>query len=93
MSNREIADELIVSQNTVIRHVSNIYSKTGCSSRAEATLFAVQLGVAGQGVGLALQNRQDLNPNAELFLKLLPDIFRHGSGGGRYCFIELIEVS
>ena len=43
-SNQEIADELIISVNTVIRHVSNIFSKTGASNRAEAATYANQKG-------------------------------------------------
>jgi DNA-binding NarL/FixJ family response regulator len=39
-SNSEIAEELVISYNTVIRHVSNIYAKLGASNRAEAVDFA-----------------------------------------------------
>jgi pimeloyl-ACP methyl ester carboxylesterase/DNA-binding CsgD family transcriptional regulator len=39
-SNAHIAEELVISQNTVIRHVSNIYAKTGATNRAEATSYA-----------------------------------------------------
>ena len=45
-SNHEIADELVISQNTVIRHVSNIYAKTGAANRAQATAYAKDHGVA-----------------------------------------------
>ncbi|MDA0232862.1 MAG: LuxR C-terminal-related transcriptional regulator, partial [Chloroflexi bacterium] len=41
-SNREIAERLFISQHTVNRHVSNIFSKAGCANRSEATLFAVR---------------------------------------------------
>jgi pimeloyl-ACP methyl ester carboxylesterase/DNA-binding CsgD family transcriptional regulator len=44
-SNREIADELVLSVNTVIRHVSNIYAKTGAANRAEATAYAAKQGL------------------------------------------------
>jgi DNA-binding CsgD family transcriptional regulator/pimeloyl-ACP methyl ester carboxylesterase len=44
-SNREIADALVLSVNTVIRHVSNIYAKTGAANRAEATAFAAKQGL------------------------------------------------
>ena len=46
MTNREIGEALFISENTVIRHVSNIFSKTGSSNRAEATAYAVRQGVA-----------------------------------------------
>lgn len=45
LSNREISEELFTSQNTVIRHVSHIFSKTGCANRADATLCAVRTGL------------------------------------------------
>ena len=41
-SNREIADELSISEKTVARHVSNIFDKLGVSSRAAATAWAYQ---------------------------------------------------
>jgi pimeloyl-ACP methyl ester carboxylesterase/DNA-binding CsgD family transcriptional regulator len=45
-SNAEIAEELVISQNTVIRHVSNIYAKTGAANRAQATAYAKDHGIA-----------------------------------------------
>jgi len=42
LSNRAIADELIISRSTVDFHVSNILSKLGVSSRTEAVAFAIQ---------------------------------------------------
>ena len=44
-SNQETADLLFISFNTVARHVSNIFSKTGCSNRAEAASYANQHGL------------------------------------------------
>lgn len=41
-SNREIADELVISERTVARHVSNIFTKLGVSSRAAATAFGLK---------------------------------------------------
>jgi DNA-binding CsgD family transcriptional regulator len=41
-SNREIAAELVISHHTVRRHVQNIFSKVGVSSRAAATAFAFE---------------------------------------------------
>jgi DNA-binding NarL/FixJ family response regulator len=41
-TNRAIADELFLSERTVARHVSNIFTKLGVSSRAAATAYAYQ---------------------------------------------------
>ena len=41
-TNREIAGELHVSAKTVGRHVENLYTKIGVSSRAAAAVFAMQ---------------------------------------------------
>ena len=46
MTNRAIAAELFISEKTVARHVSNIFTKLGLSSRAEATAYAFKHGVA-----------------------------------------------
>jgi DNA-binding CsgD family transcriptional regulator len=39
-TNREVADRLVISEKTVARHVSNIFSKLGVASRAGATAYA-----------------------------------------------------
>jgi DNA-binding CsgD family transcriptional regulator len=39
-SNQQIADELVISLNTVRRHVSNIFDKTGATNRVEAATYA-----------------------------------------------------
>ena len=44
-SNREIGDELFITSNTVARHVSNIFAKTGVSNRAEAAAYASRQGL------------------------------------------------
>jgi len=46
-SNRAIAEALFISPNTVLRHVSNIFAKTGVANRAEAAAYATREGLAG----------------------------------------------
>jgi DNA-binding NarL/FixJ family response regulator len=41
-TNKSIATELVLSERTVERHVSNIFTKLGVSSRAAATAFAYE---------------------------------------------------
>jgi ATP/maltotriose-dependent transcriptional regulator MalT len=41
-TNRDIAAELVISEHTVARHLQNIFTKLGVSSRAAATAFAVE---------------------------------------------------
>jgi len=42
LSNREMARQLFISEGTVHHHVQHIYHKVGVSTRAAATLFAMQ---------------------------------------------------
>jgi DNA-binding CsgD family transcriptional regulator len=41
-SNRAIAEKLVLSEKTVARHISNIYTKLGLSSRSAATAYAYE---------------------------------------------------
>jgi pimeloyl-ACP methyl ester carboxylesterase/DNA-binding CsgD family transcriptional regulator len=46
-SNQQIADELVISLNTVQHHVGNILSKTGAVNRTEAAGYARDRGLTG----------------------------------------------
>jgi NarL family two-component system response regulator LiaR len=54
MSNSQIASELVISENTVKGHVSNILSKLHLADRTQAAVFAWQQGIvrrtAGDGI-------------------------------------------
>jgi DNA-binding CsgD family transcriptional regulator/tetratricopeptide (TPR) repeat protein len=47
-TNQEIADRLVISLNTVLRHVSNIFAKTNTTNRTEAAAWAIRNLIASQ---------------------------------------------
>jgi DNA-binding CsgD family transcriptional regulator/pimeloyl-ACP methyl ester carboxylesterase len=46
LSNREIADVLVISPRTVERHIENIYAKIGVNNRVQASAYAISNGLA-----------------------------------------------
>ena len=46
LQNKEIADELVISERTVSTHVSNILSKLQLANRTQAALYALKEGLA-----------------------------------------------
>jgi DNA-binding CsgD family transcriptional regulator len=47
-SNKDIASILVISLNTVERHLANIYTKLGIRGRAEAAAYAVRTGLTSR---------------------------------------------
>lgn len=47
LSNRAVAETLVLSEKTVARHLANIYTKLGISSRSSATAYAYDHGLVG----------------------------------------------
>jgi DNA-binding NarL/FixJ family response regulator len=48
LSNKEIAELLVISRKTAGNHVEHIYGKIGVSNRARASLFAVKHGLMSE---------------------------------------------
>ena len=45
LSNKEIAKHLVISPKTAGNHIEHIYTKIGASTRAKASVFAMQHGL------------------------------------------------
>jgi DNA-binding NarL/FixJ family response regulator len=49
LTNRQIADALMISEKTVSVHISNVLSKLGLASRTQAALYAARIGLIPPG--------------------------------------------
>lgn len=49
LSNREIADKLVISEKTVKTHISSLLGKLGLEDRTRLAIYAIKHGLAGEG--------------------------------------------
>ncbi len=63
-SNKEIARQLFISSNTVKVHVRNIFAKIGASTRTEAAMYAVRIGLV-QSPGIEADGITQAKPSSE----------------------------
>jgi len=52
LSNREISEQLCISENTIFGHVANILHKLGLESRTQAALYAIRRGLVNMSTSL-----------------------------------------
>ena len=71
LSNKEIAERLVISRKTAGHHVEHIYAKTGTTNRALASLFAANHGLIPDPSEPALEPAA-LTPGS----RLLPPVAR-----------------
>jgi NarL family two-component system response regulator LiaR len=63
-SNKQIADQLNISRNTVRRHMQNVLKKLGAANRTEAVVIAVQYGLVQQAEVSDLRRQLDVTTQA-----------------------------
>lgn len=58
LSNRDIAERLVISPRTAEHHVQDVYARIGASTRAAAALFAMEHGLLGPNTGAEDRRRR-----------------------------------
>ncbi len=64
-SNKQIAQQLYISANTVKVHLRNIFAKIGVASRTEATLFAIREGLVPPPAGMPVLEAEIASDGAD----------------------------
>jgi DNA-binding CsgD family transcriptional regulator/N-acetylneuraminic acid mutarotase len=74
-SNKEVAQKLYISANTVKVHLRNIFAKIGAASRTEAALYAIRMGIIEQDTAGLTEEKEPVhnlgvsNEEGQLFEK------------------------
>lgn len=99
MTNREIASELIISENTVRNHLSHILDKLDLSRRSQVAVYAAQRGMLKQEPGAEPEKppRASQGPHKRvcdksfnaLIMALRQAQGKHSPPGTRCCFHKL----
>jgi DNA-binding CsgD family transcriptional regulator/N-acetylneuraminic acid mutarotase len=67
--NKEIAQKLYISTNTVKVHIRNIFTKIGASSRTEAAMYAVRTGLVTNPVNQVVEDDNEDNISLKIGLQ------------------------
>jgi DNA-binding CsgD family transcriptional regulator/N-acetylneuraminic acid mutarotase len=70
-SNKEIAQKLFISANTVKVHLRNIFAKVGVASRTEAAMYCVRSGLVESGIEAVVE---ELPPDDLFVSEVIEDI-------------------
>ncbi len=92
MSNREIAQKLYISPNTVKVHVRNIFGKLGVASRTEATFYAIEHGIVAVPGQEEKDNDEDMAGEEEPSSVIPPTILRRYAWAAIPLLIVLIII-
>lgn len=76
VSNKEIAQRLFISTNTVKVHLKNIFAKIGAVSRTEAAMYAVKIGLI-EGVSPVREEAENNSIERVEVVQVQPGIFQN----------------